>query len=255
MTQVPAATRALSALRLLAQSSTPLSAATIAKALGLPRSTTYHLLTAMAESGFVVHLPAERRWGLGVSAFEVGAAYRRNDPLVAIARPVLTQLVKQFSPQPLAAQLGTLDGIDTLYLLRVDSTRKLDVVTDVGVRLPAVLTASGRAILTALPPAQVRADFKNVRSFVNRTGLGPTDWTSLRKLLDLESTQGFSEEDGFIEDELASIAAPILNQYHYPVAAVGLTYSSAQWRAADRRKLAQAVVNAARTLSYQLGDR
>ncbi|MEJ5186189.1 MAG: FAD-dependent oxidoreductase, partial [Candidatus Geothermincolales bacterium] len=37
----------------------------------------------------VVHLPEERRYGLGVAAFELGSAYTRHAPLQRLARPVL----------------------------------------------------------------------------------------------------------------------------------------------------------------------
>ena len=54
MGQVPAATRALRVLRFLASQPEPTSIDRIMRACGLPRSTAYHLLTAMAEEGFVV---------------------------------------------------------------------------------------------------------------------------------------------------------------------------------------------------------
>lgn len=47
------------------------------------------------------------------------------------------------------------------------------LVTDVDVRLPSHLTASGRAILAGLPAAQVRALFPSAATFADRTGTGP----------------------------------------------------------------------------------
>jgi hypothetical protein len=49
----------------------------------------------LAEAVFVVHLPEDRTYGLGVAAFEVGSAYLRHDPLERLARPVLARLVQQ----------------------------------------------------------------------------------------------------------------------------------------------------------------
>ena len=50
-----------------------------------------------------------------------------------------------------------LHGRDVLYVVEERAPGRPPLVTDVGVRLPAHLTASGRAILAALPAAQVRA--------------------------------------------------------------------------------------------------
>ena len=47
----------------------------------------------MAAEGFVVHLPEEHRYGLGVAAFEVGSGYSRQEPPQRIARRPLADLV------------------------------------------------------------------------------------------------------------------------------------------------------------------
>lgn len=60
MGQVPAAARTIAVLRHLAAQTRPVAAAAIARDLELPRSSTYHLLTTLAESRFVTHLPEER---------------------------------------------------------------------------------------------------------------------------------------------------------------------------------------------------
>ena len=143
MTAVPAADATLRLLRHLSRTG-PLPAAALAAALDLPRSTTYHLLTVLTEHGFVVHLPEERRYGLGLSAFELGSAYSRQAPLARAARPVLARLVDQVGE---SAHLAVLHGRDVLYVVEERAAGRPSLVTDVGVRLPAHLTASGRAIL------------------------------------------------------------------------------------------------------------
>ena len=55
------------------------------------------------------------------------------------------------------AHLAVMHGRDVLYVIEERAPGRASLVTDVGVRLPAHLTASGRAILAALPAAQVRA--------------------------------------------------------------------------------------------------
>ncbi len=107
MSAVPAAAHTLAVLRHLAAQPRPVPAASIARVLGLPRSTTYHLLRVMTEAGFVVHLPEERRYGLGISAFELGTAYTRQAPLARLARPVLARLVDQVGHN---AHLAVLHG-------------------------------------------------------------------------------------------------------------------------------------------------
>jgi DNA-binding IclR family transcriptional regulator len=154
---VPALRRGLAVLRLLATKAGPVTAGAVARELSLPRSTTYHLLAELAAAGFVTHLPEERRYGLGLATFELGSAYLRHDPLERLARPVLRALLSRTGH---TAHLGVLHGSETLYLLREQPPHPhATVVTDVGVRLPAQLPASGRAMLALLPAPQVRALF------------------------------------------------------------------------------------------------
>lgn len=254
MTQVPAATRALAVLTHLASAPGPVPAASIARAIGVPRSSTYHLLDAMRAAGFVVHIPEEERWGLGVAAFEIGAAYVRHDPLERLARPLLQGLVRAMSPVAVVAYLGVLHGSETLYLVKAES-RHLPVVTEVGVRLPAALTASGRAMLAALPVEQVRADFSTPRAWVDRTGRGPSNWSALRALLTAERDRGWSEEDGFITEGFASVAAPVRNHLHLPIAAVGVTFVSADVAPTARTAMALKTQRTAQELSRRVGER
>ena len=156
MANVPAAAQALEVLSLLARHTQPLPAGSIARELGLPRSSTYHLLSVLRDHGFVTHLVEERRYGLGVAAYELGSAYQRQAPLQRIARPLLQRLVDETTHN---AHLAVLHGRDVLYVIEERAPGRPLLVTDVGVRLPATLTASGLAMLAALPPAQVRALF------------------------------------------------------------------------------------------------
>lgn len=115
MSNVPAETRAMRALRFLAGQPHPVPIADVMRAVQLPRSTAYHLLAAMVEEGFVVHLVDERRFGLGVAAFEVGSGFSRQEPLQRIARRPLAALAD--APGH-SAHLAVLHGRDVLYASR-----------------------------------------------------------------------------------------------------------------------------------------
>ena len=99
MSHVPAASRTLRVLRFLASQPDPVPLDRIMRACDLPRSTAYHLVNTMIGEGFVVHLADERRYGLGVAAFEVGTGYARQEPLGRIARRPLAALVDRTGPR------------------------------------------------------------------------------------------------------------------------------------------------------------
>jgi DNA-binding IclR family transcriptional regulator len=220
-TDVPALRRGLGILRVLAGRAGPMSAAMVARELGLPRSTTYHLLAELETAGFVAHLPAERRYGLGIAAFELGSAYLRHDPLERLAGPLLRKLVDHTGH---TAHLGVLHGAESLYLIKERPAKPETLVTEVGVRLPAHLTASGRAMLAHLPAPHVRALFPRAADFVRRTERGPRGLAELREVLRTESARGWSVEDGHVTPGFASVAYPVFDHGHRPMAAISVTF-------------------------------
>jgi DNA-binding IclR family transcriptional regulator len=249
MAQVPAATRTLRVLRYLAGQPDPVPLDAIARACSLPRSSAYHLVTAMVAEGFVVHLADDHRYGLGVAAFEVGSGYARQAPLQRIARRPLAKLVDRVQQ---SAHLAALHGSDVLYVLEDRAPGRPPLVTDVGVRLPAQLTASGRAILAHLPPAQVRALYPSSASFVLRHGAGPTSLSALRSLLTETRQRGYATETGEVTPGLSSVAAAVLDHNDFPLAGVAVTYAEGE---ADPAALAVDVRRTARLLSTRLGGR
>jgi DNA-binding IclR family transcriptional regulator len=220
---VPAARTTLRILTYLAAQRGPVAASTLAAALGLPRSTVYRLLGVLQDEGFVLHFPEARRYGIGIAAFELSSGYSRQEPLARLGRPVLASLVDRIGE---SAHLAVLHGRDVLYLIEERAPRRPALVTDVGVRLPSHLTASGRAMLAALPAAQVRALFPDREAFAVRgEATEPGGYGALRRLLTESAARGYAAEDGAITPGIASVAVAVLDHSRWPAAAIAVTFS------------------------------
>ncbi len=250
MARVPAAAQVLSVLRYLARQAGPVPAATISHDLGLPRSTTYHLLDTLRAEGFVIHLPDDHRYGLGVSAYELGSGYTRQGHLQRLARVPLASLVDATGH---SAHLAVLHGRDVIYVIEERARGRPPLVTDVGVRLPAALTASGRAMLAALPAVQVRALFPGRDAFVLRGDTGPRSLAMLRQRLSDVRRLGYAEEDGEVTPGFASVASAVTDHAGHPVASVALTYPRSEVSGPAAAALGEQVIRTARIVSRRLG--
>ncbi|HTQ88520.1 MAG TPA: IclR family transcriptional regulator [Streptosporangiaceae bacterium] len=248
---VPAAAQALAVLQYLGAQAQPTAAAAISRDLDLPRSTTYHLLDTLVQAGFVAHLPEERRYALGVAAYELASGYSRQTSLQRLARMPLAVLVDSVGQN---AHLAIMHGRDVIYVIEERAIGRPPLITDVGVRLPAQLTASGRAMLAQMPQAQVRALYSEPDSFVLRNDLGPRSYTALRHLLVDTRRQGFASEDGEVTPDFASVAVAVTDRTGYPVAAVAVTFPSAEADEGERTRLAARVAKTAAELSRRLGS-
>ncbi|WP_111721313.1 IclR family transcriptional regulator [Homoserinimonas sp. OAct 916] len=219
--RVPAAENTLRILSHLASARGPVAAATIAAVLELPRSTVYHLLTVLERRGFVLHFPEARRYGLGVASFELSSGFSRQQPLSLLGRPLLAGLVERVGE---SAHLAVLHGRDVVYIVEERAPRRPSLVTEVGVRLPAHLTASGRAQLSTLPKAQLRALFPNAAAFTERSGAGPRSYAQLRTVLEQVHRVGFAVEDGEVTEGLASVAVAVRDHVGWPAAGIAVTF-------------------------------
>ena len=226
----------------------------IASRLDLPRSTVYHLLSTLQEHGFVMHLPEEKRFGLGLAAIELSSAYARQEPLARLGRPLVASLVDRLGH---SCHLAVPHGRDVLYVIEERAPRAPALVSDVDVRLPMQLTASGRAILAALPKAQVRALFPSRDAFTHRRADvdGIDRYSKLRTVLEDTQTRGFAIERGSVTEGFASVGVPVLDHRGWPVAAIAVTFPERAM--ADERlpEVAAEVKRVAETLSSRIHGR
>lgn len=223
MPRIPAARNTLAVLRYLAARSGPVRASTLARDLQLPRSSVYQLVRVMMEEGFVVHYPEDRAYGLSALVVEIGSASLQTERLGRLAQPLMQRLVAE-SAVPVVAHLAVLTGAEVTYVGKVQGARAPTTVSNVGVRLPAHLTATGRAMLAQLPGGQVRALYPTRDSLIRRVGPGPSTLSELDALLLQTRARGWALELGDVQGDYASVGAAALDRKGFPIAGVGVTF-------------------------------
>lgn len=177
----------------------------------------------MIEDGFLVHLPEEQKYALGVTAHELGTGYSRQAPLQRIARHPLTELVGRTRR---TAHLAVMHGRDVVYVIEERAPRQRPLVTDTGIRLPAHLTASCRAMMAQMNPCQVAALFPGPEAFTVRNNNGPQSVPALQDLLSRARSLGYAWEQDEITAGFSSVAVAVTDRDGYPVASVALTVSN-----------------------------
>ena len=168
MSYAPAADSVLQILLLLARQATPVPAGLISAALGLPRSTTYRLLGVLVEQGLAVYLPEERRYGVGVVAYEIGSAYQRQ--VRCAGSPSRLEPARYADPGKCASRGAARAG----RVLRDRGAGATPLTTGLRCRRPAARHRDRLrlAILAGLSNKQVRAVFPHPRDLVQRDGMG-----------------------------------------------------------------------------------
>lgn len=248
MDQNPAVGHALDVLQLLAWHTEPLPAAAIARDLGLPRSSTYRLLTTLADRGLSATCasPGGSGWGLRHTSWG-----RRID----VRRPCSGSPRRCWPASSTRRRTTRTWRSCTVATCSMSSRRAAGrprLVTDVGVRLPAELTASGLAMLAQLPAAQLRALYPAAAQLVRREDVGPRSLADLRRTLTQTRARGYAVESGTVTAGLASVAVAVVDHTRHPVAAVAVTYPADAVDAVARDRLVEQVRRVAAALTARL---
>jgi len=234
------ADRALRVLQTLARHARPMPTMAIARACNVPKSSAHNLLNTMRALGFVSYYPTDHAWGLGPSAFEVGAAYLRAGAMERIARPELATLANETES---SAQLWAPVGSEIVCIECVppDGVRAA-LRVDTGTRLPFVGTAPGRAMLATLPPAQARL----MPDPANRNG--PREWGDPSGLEEVRGA-GYAQDSGGFAPGVGCIASAVVARDGLPLGAVSVIHVSFNGDSERGAYLSGAVTRAASRLS------
>lgn len=186
----PAVTRAVALLEELARSGRPLALAELARRLDLAKSTVLNLCVALEGSGMTRR--TDSRWALGYKVVELGQGFLAGTDLVAEFRRLTDELPTGQSETVL---LAVLDGTDVLYLARHDGSQPVRLASDVGRRLPAVVTALGKAMLAGLPDAELDARLEQLGELPVLTPRSHRTVEALRADLAATRARGYAVDD------------------------------------------------------------
>ena len=245
---MPAVTRALSLLDRLAQQREPMSLAQLTSELALPKSSVHGLCNTLMSFGYL------RRQTDG--AFLIGPR------VMTLAEAFVsgTDVAQEFSalwanagaaPEETVV-LSVLSGTDALYVAVRNSARPLGLAFNVGMRLPAHLSGSGKAMLAFRAPDEVRGIFA-AGPLTRLTRKGPRDIEALLKELALTRKRGYSVDDETVREGVYSFGAPVFDASGQVVAGVAVCINKALLGADRGERHRDAALAVARTLSQRLG--
>lgn len=242
--QVPAARNTLAILTLLSSIDVPISASRIRSELELPRSTTYHLLNELVEAGFVVHIPEQQAYGLGLAAYSMASAYTTQQPLVRMASRYMDKIATYMGG---SGHLSRLSGSEIVYLQEYRAEGAQSLITEKGVRLSALTTASGRSMLACLPDVEARAAFATS----GQTGR----LRDFRERLAQVRERGWEEEVEEVSRGQMSLAVALKDHLKRPAAALAVTFPVGSADNGRKEDCIEMLTNAATALGERVYGR
>jgi DNA-binding IclR family transcriptional regulator len=122
----------------------------ISERTGIPRPTVARLTHTLAELGYLRYDADRARYRVGARALRMAHPLLVDMQFRQVARPMMQELAQSVRG---TVSIGLLDGTSMIY---VETARSGDVgphVPDIGMPIPVVMTAMGRAAAATLPAA------------------------------------------------------------------------------------------------------
>jgi DNA-binding IclR family transcriptional regulator len=238
---VKSADRTLDVLETLASSPEQPTLGELSRRLGIPKSSLHGVLRTLVARGWVRLDPGGTRFGLGVRALQVGAAYVDTDDAVVLLAPVMDELAARFGE---TVHLGRLDGADVVYLAKRESVHPLRLFSAIGRRLPAHATALGKALLAR------RGDDELTRLLpAPLPRLTPHTLTDIDRLrADLAKTRatGFAVDREENSEGIVCVAVAVPGPGGVPIDAVSVSVPMSRHSPTIQKRIADALLAAVR---------
>lgn len=223
----------------------PINLTKLAAKLGLTRSTTHRLASALIDRRFLTMTP-RLGYQLGPKLLELGFLAQQQTNIVQVSRPHLEALSAETED---TVHLGVRDGDKALYLDKIPGNRRVMISSRVGDRQALTSTGLGKALLLDLSERDWRPLFKKDHLYSARKERYE-DWLQrMRSYVERGCSYDLEEN----EDQIRCVASPVRDASGQVVAAISVS-SAAQYMADERMTaLSEEVSDCARAISRELG--
>lgn len=161
--RVPAIEKCFSILGVLTEVKDPLRISDIAKALNYNRSTVFNIAYTLTDLG-ILEKKGKNRFHFGTQLFILSRSAMRRSELINTIHPYLEAINRKTR---MMVFLGIRSGTKAVILDKVDSIFDIRVMSEVGMRIPLLAGAGGKALLSLLPDAEIDRIFsqKKLKKF------------------------------------------------------------------------------------------
>lgn len=224
-------------------------ASEVAKAAGLPPSTTFRLLTTLVQLRYVDYDAQSRRYRLGLKLLELGQLVSQRLDLPTLAMPLLHRLSRASGE---TVHLSIRDGDEGVFIAKVEAEHSVRLHTPLGRRVPLHAGASMKIMLAHLADEAIEGYLeRQVATPVS--GWKPPDRDRLLAEIRRVRRQGYCVTRSEQTPGAAGVSAAVRDHSGSVVAALTISGPEARFTAAKVERFSDLVSRAAADLSSRLG--
>lgn len=211
-------------------------------------SKTFRVVHTLESHCFLTRDSLNKKYGLGLKLWELGCAAVQGLDFKEKARPYMMELVQKSQE---SVYLSVLDGTEVVYIDRIESDHPIRAGRNIGGRIRANLSASGKAILAFQDKNITQEIIKELYkrdAFCNKE-----DRAKFENEFIKIKNNGFSTNIGTYNKEVGGIAAPLFNHNNEVIAAISITGLISHFKNDNLIRLCSLVKDTAKRISITIG--
>ncbi len=239
--------KGLSIIEALATETKGIGVSELARNLELTKSNTFRLLQTLIAHGYV-RQDQNKHYFATMKSWKIGQMIMEK---LDLPRLSISQMQYLSSITGEAVYLSVLDGLSTLYIEKVESTKAIRTYTPKGGNAPIHCVATGKALLAFNYETLREKLIGNLGSYTDKT-------ITTIEALDIEVEKirqtGVAIDLGEYRAEVISIAAPVFSANNEVIASIGISAPAINTPDEDIEKIVHTVIQAGKSLSNTLKD-
>jgi DNA-binding IclR family transcriptional regulator len=243
--------RALGMLEHVAHAPEGLTNAEVSRKLQIPKSSASYILRTLEHQGYLNRDPQSGRYRVGLKILSLSRGALSGIDVREVALPIMRHLMEKTN---LTCHLAILDGPEAVYIEKVAPQGFIRMDTWVGRRMRVHATSVGKALVAYIPKDRLEGILAE-RNLEKHTPKTITTLPRLLKELEKIRIQGYAVDDE--ENNLGArcVGAPVFNENGGIEASMGLSGTIHQVNQQTMPGIVEALKDATRHLSMQLGYR
>jgi IclR family transcriptional regulator, acetate operon repressor len=213
-----ALTKALAVLEAVADQPQAVGLSDLASRLNLARQTVHRVLAQLEHAGLVQRDPTRERYAIGPRQARLALATLASKNQNTLTRVLLQSLVDELKE---TCNIGVLDGLEYVYLARIESKWPLRAHLEAGSRMASHAVSGGKLLLSELDPKR-RHTLLRSRKLQALTQHTITRVSELEAELDKIRAHGFAVSNEEFLDGIIGVAVPIKNPAGRTLAALAM---------------------------------
>lgn len=245
---VPAVVRAVAILDAIARTGDGLRLSELARKTGFPKSSVHGLCQTLVQMG-LLKLNVEGNFTIGPKVMRWADVFLASTDILDAFYNALSR-IEEFDAYTLT--LSQLEGAEVIYLDCRNSSAPLGISFRRGMRVPAIFTATGKAMLAGMS-AEARASHLPSEWPMPLTSTSVPSLAALEEELEQVRLNGYSIDNEQLREGMFCFGAAIYDTHSCPVAGIGLSMLAVEAKPAVIKQVGERVRALAEAVAEEMG--